>query len=446
MDQQKNVLIAGNPGTGKTSLLLTMARGVFLTTVPKRFEGWTMNAQVPPPSIEVLASMEGNNKQKNKVSRTKSHGLGTNSSFSSAHSNGPIVSFTLWEDWSRTIKLANEDENEEDENIADFKGVDDNGEGKQHGIVITATPPETNEAEADGTEADNDAIAKNNNNQIKPPVQNGTRKNYATDGKRSERNPDGSLKSPYWHPDLVPIIARCHSVDDAAIVKPHDPCFPVRPFLAPDPDVILLCYSCCDIDSFMDSEKDICEDLVKRFPNTPIIVVGTKSDLRDSEPEVVSLVDRNLLISESCATQDIARGLGSTHSLDEGGLVMNGTTKFMVNSQMGLSLAKRIKASAFFDCSALTGQNISALVSEVSHILYYGLPSSLMLGVGFRPSAAAFSALARRTSSKKNSAPLALFQSSTKKRSSQSVYKSKAASFNFIKGSMTNIYHSATKD
>ncbi|TRY67932.1 hypothetical protein TCAL_08018 [Tigriopus californicus] len=361
MDQQKNVLIAGNPGTGKTSLLLTMARGVFLTTVPKRFEGWTMNAQVPPPSIEVLASMEGNNKQKNKVSRTKSHGLGTNSSFSSAHSNGPIVSFTLWEDWSRTIKLANEDENEEDENIADFKGVDDNGEGKQHGIVITATPPETNEAEADGTEADNDAIAKNNNNQIKPPVQNGTRKNYATDGKRSERNPDGSLKSPYWHPDLVPIIARCHSVDDAAIVKPHDP-------------------------------------------------------------------------------------LGSTHSLDEGGLVMNGTTKFMVNSQMGLSLAKRIKASAFFDCSALTGQNISALVSEVSHILYYGLPSSLMLGVGFRPSAAAFSALARRTSSKKNSAPLALFQSSTKKRSSQSVYKSKAASFNFIKGSMTNIYHSATKD
>lgn len=250
----------------------------------------------------------------------------------------------MWEDWSRKIKLVNEDENEGDEDVDDLES-DHNDERKHPGIVITATPPETKEAaEGEANQADKDAIAKNNNNQIKPVVYNGTRKNYSTDHNRSENGakkkidgrsqkfppwpndlpktnkhkdnvikfclitPVGSLQSPYWNPDLVPIIARCHSVDDAAIVKPHEPCFPPRPFLAPDPDVILLCYSCCDIDSFMDSEKDIYEDLVKRFPDTPIILVGTKSDLRDSEPEVVSLVDRNLLISQTRAAQDITRG------------------------------------------------------------------------------------------------------------------------------------------
>ena len=39
----KHLLVSGSPGVGKTSLLLTLARGIFPPeAVPKRFEGWTV--------------------------------------------------------------------------------------------------------------------------------------------------------------------------------------------------------------------------------------------------------------------------------------------------------------------------------------------------------------------------------------------------------------------
>lgn len=41
----RNLLISGNPDTGKTSLSIALARGIFPPpeSVPKRFEGWNLN-------------------------------------------------------------------------------------------------------------------------------------------------------------------------------------------------------------------------------------------------------------------------------------------------------------------------------------------------------------------------------------------------------------------
>ena len=46
----RQFLMAGSGGVGKTALLLTMARGIFPPDlIPRRFEGWTVPVPPTPP-------------------------------------------------------------------------------------------------------------------------------------------------------------------------------------------------------------------------------------------------------------------------------------------------------------------------------------------------------------------------------------------------------------
>ena len=56
-----------------------------------------------------------------------------------------------------------------------------------------------------------------------------------------------------------------------------------RPFIWPEPDVIVLCYSSIDTDSFHEAETVIWPDLNERYPDIPIILVATKCDARPDE-------------------------------------------------------------------------------------------------------------------------------------------------------------------
>jgi hypothetical protein len=62
-----------------------------------------------------------------------------------------------------------------------------------------------------------------------------------------------------------------------------------RPWLCPDPDIIVLCYSVNDIKSMKEAENVIWPDLRSKFEGVPILLVATKCDLRDYEEDFWSM-------------------------------------------------------------------------------------------------------------------------------------------------------------
>ena len=53
-----------------------------------------------------------------------------------------------------------------------------------------------------------------------------------------------------------------------------------RPYLCPEPDIIVLCYSAIEPESFSQAKSVIWPDLNQRFPGVPVVLVATKCDAR----------------------------------------------------------------------------------------------------------------------------------------------------------------------
>jgi small GTP-binding protein len=93
----------------------------------------------------------------------------------------------------------------------------------------------------------------------------------------------------------------------------------------PETDVFVVCYSVVNPTSFKNVKTNWIPEIKKTCPNAPIILVGTKIDLRE---------DKNVL-----------------QSLEE-----NGET--FIDELMGLTLQKEIGAEYFVECSAMTQKNV----------------------------------------------------------------------------------------
>lgn len=99
----------------------------------------------------------------------------------------------------------------------------------------------------------------------------------------------------------------------------------LRPLSYPDSNVILICYS-VDLPDSLENVVDKWSGEISHFcPNVRFLVVGCKVDLRD-DPEVL-----NTLKAEGLAP---------------------------VSTEQGRSVAEKIGASGFYECSSRTGQGV----------------------------------------------------------------------------------------
>lgn len=105
----------------------------------------------------------------------------------------------------------------------------------------------------------------------------------------------------------------------------------LRPLSYPQTDVFLICFSIVSPPSFDNVKAKWFPEIEHHAPNVPIILVGTKLDLRD---------DRN--------TTDALR------------------SKKMepVSYAQALAVAKEIKAHKYLECSALTQRNLKSVFDE----------------------------------------------------------------------------------
>ena len=105
----------------------------------------------------------------------------------------------------------------------------------------------------------------------------------------------------------------------------------LRPLSYPQTDVFLACFSIISPASFENVKAKWYPEINHHCPNVPILVVGTKLDLREDKATIERLSEKKLA---------------------------------PVTHQQGIQLTKEINGSKYLECSALTQKGLKAVFDE----------------------------------------------------------------------------------
>ncbi|XP_077057536.1 ras-related C3 botulinum toxin substrate 1 [Siphateles boraxobius] len=115
----------------------------------------------------------------------------------------------------------------------------------------------------------------------------------------------------------------------------------VRPLSYPQTDVVLICFSLVSPASFENIRAKWFPEVKHFCPNTPIILVGTKLDLRDDKDTIERLEKMKMT---------------------------------PITYTEGLAKAKEIGAVKYLQCSALTQQGVKTVFDEAIHAVIHRPP------------------------------------------------------------------------
>ncbi|VDK23453.1 unnamed protein product [Anisakis simplex] len=117
----------------------------------------------------------------------------------------------------------------------------------------------------------------------------------------------------------------------------------LRPLSYPQTDVFVLCFSIVSPVSFDNVTSKWIPEIRHHCPDSPIILIGTKLDLRD-DPETLR--------------------------------ILSGENKQPVTKSQGQRIAKKIRAAKYLECSALTQQGLKAVFEEAVRSVLVPRPST----------------------------------------------------------------------
>jgi len=112
----------------------------------------------------------------------------------------------------------------------------------------------------------------------------------------------------------------------------------LRPLSYPGTDVFLICFSLFSPESYESVTKKWFPEIIEHAPDTPIILVGTKLDLRSKPEAVQSLKDNN---------------------------------QEAISTKKGEELAKKISAKRYLECSALTQEGLAKVFEEAVKVILF---------------------------------------------------------------------------
>jgi len=121
----------------------------------------------------------------------------------------------------------------------------------------------------------------------------------------------------------------------------------LRPLSYPQTDVFLACFSIISPASFENVKAKWYPEINHHCPNVPILVVGTKLDLREDKATIDRLAEKRLA---------------------------------PVSHAQGLQLAKEINASKYLECSALTQKGLKAVFDEAIRVVLQPKPDKKKKG------------------------------------------------------------------
>lgn len=112
----------------------------------------------------------------------------------------------------------------------------------------------------------------------------------------------------------------------------------LRPLSYPQTDVFLICFSVVSPVSYENVRAKWAPEVRHHCPSTPIILVGTKLDLRDDPDTINKLKDRN---------------------------------QYPIRYQQGIQMHKEINAVKYLECSALTQKGLKMVFEEAIRVFLY---------------------------------------------------------------------------
>jgi len=112
----------------------------------------------------------------------------------------------------------------------------------------------------------------------------------------------------------------------------------LRPLSYPGTDVFLICFSLFSPESAMNVTKKWYPEIAEHAPDTPIVLVGTKMDLRSKPEAIQSLKDNN---------------------------------QEPITNEQGKMLAQKIGAKKYLECSALTQEGLSRVFEEAVRVILF---------------------------------------------------------------------------
>lgn len=109
----------------------------------------------------------------------------------------------------------------------------------------------------------------------------------------------------------------------------------LRPLSYPQTDVFLVCFSIISAASFENVRTKWYPEIQHHCPGTPMILVGTKSDLRGDQAMIQQLASKRLE---------------------------------MIETEKAVALAKELGAAEYHECSALTQENLKTVFDRAIHV------------------------------------------------------------------------------
>ena len=117
----------------------------------------------------------------------------------------------------------------------------------------------------------------------------------------------------------------------------------------------MLCYSVDSKDSLENVESKWVGEIADNCPNTKLVLVALKCDLRESGDEENAENSNNADDADGSAAAD-------------GGAGTKGEKKPMINYDQGLEVARRINASRYLECSAMRNRGVNEAFTEAARV------------------------------------------------------------------------------
>jgi len=117
----------------------------------------------------------------------------------------------------------------------------------------------------------------------------------------------------------------------------------LRPLSYPQTDVFLICFSVVSPSSFENVTTKWCPEIKHHCPDTPILLIGTKIDLRDDKEVTAQLSSQGLSI---------------------------------VKREQGIKMCSKIRGVKYLECSALTQRGLKQVFDEAVRAVLMPQPSS----------------------------------------------------------------------
>ncbi|XP_065662092.1 ras-like GTP-binding protein Rho1 [Hydra vulgaris] len=119
----------------------------------------------------------------------------------------------------------------------------------------------------------------------------------------------------------------------------------LRPLMYPDTDILLVCFAADSPDSYYNAHDKWIPEVKHFCPNTPLIIVCTKVDLRNDENTIKRLAK---------------------------------IKQVPITTAEGIRMAKFAKAASYMECSAKTFVNVSEVFHEAVQVSYRSLKNKKM--------------------------------------------------------------------